>query len=283
VSGNTGPLANGTEFNGAGSGAICMVCHNQRNGARGDFVTIASIGSPHEPRQTDVFQGANAYFMGAGGKLSKHAAVKDTCVGCHMSLHPDSITVTNTNHTFEADETICKSCHSDGVDLAGLEGQFLYLRGNLEKAIATAVTAAVGGATPNYYVLAPNPVSGNTPALAVVNLTVAPTSIVPSGRNPDLTFNFAAPVSDGFGGTASSLLIKYSAVAITNGTDAGVTKFTTPLFSTSGIIVKTNWNYQLVSSTTTNAAANVIHNPSFVFDVLSATSTKLLASNGAGL
>jgi hypothetical protein len=59
--------------------------------------------------------------------------------------------------------------------------------------------------------------------------------------------------------------------------------FASPLISKVGIIAKANWNYWLVSSVTENPAANVIHNPSFVFDVLSATTTNLLASKGQGL
>jgi hypothetical protein len=291
VKGNTGPLANGAQMNGAGSGALCMVCHNTRNGARGDFVATPSggISAPHAPSQADVFLGVNAYFMGAGGQLSKHAAVKDTCVGCHMNIIPDGMKATKTNHTFMTDGSICKSCHSAGVDIEAINGQFLVLRGNLETNLATAITAAVGGATPNYYILAPNPTAGGTPAYAVVNLTVAPIRAVPKGRNVPLDLYFAAPVSDGFGGTASKLTIAYRNIATTNGTNAAVTSFTTPLFSTTGLIIKTNWNYALVTSVAVDKngnptpAANVIHNPSFVFDVLNATSSKLLASGGVGL
>jgi hypothetical protein len=283
LSGNTGPLPNGWQMNGAGAGALCMVCHNSRNGARGDFVTVSSIGGPHAPVQTDLLLGQNAYFMGAGGKVSKHAAVEDTCVGCHMKLHPDSLTVKATNHSFGVDGTICKSCHSAGVTVEGLEGNFLTLRGNLETAFATAFKAAVGGSTPNYYVLAPNPTPGATPAFAVVNLTAAPTKIVPSGRQANLAMTFAAAVPNGFGTNVTTLTVNYRAVSLSSATDVDVKTFTTPLFSTSGIIAKSNWNYWLVSSVSTNAAANVIHNPSFVFEVLSATTTKLLASNGVGL
>ncbi len=283
VDGNTGPLANGYQMQGAGAGALCMVCHNTRNGARGDFVTVSSIGGPHAPVQADLFFGQNAYFMGAGGQVSKHAAVQETCVGCHMLLHPTSLRVTNTNHTFAVDGTICSACHSSGVGLDALEGQFMVNRGNLEKALATAFTAAVGGANPNYYVLASNPTSGGSPAYAVVNLTTAPTNIVPSGRSQNLTMTFPTAVDNGFGGTATTLTVNFQRVSLSSATNAGVTAFTTPLFSTTGIIAKANWNYWLVSSVTANPAANVIHNPSFVWEVLANTSSALLASGGVGL
>jgi hypothetical protein len=283
VDGNTGPLANGAQMNGAGAGALCMVCHNTRNGARGDFVTgLTSIGGPHAPVQTDLFLGVNAYFMGAGGNLSKHAAVKETCFGCHMALAPDSIKVANTNHTFIADGTICKNCHSDNVDLDGLEGQFLVYRSNLENALATAFTAAVGGATPNYYVLVPNPNGDGT--LALDQLTVGPTSIVPSGRAVNLAMTFATAVPDGYGNEVTTLTVNYQSVSLSNALNSGNQSFVTPLISKVGLLAKANWNYWLVSSVTANPAANVIHNPSFVFNVLSATTTNLLAaSNGQGL
>ena len=43
----------------AGAGALCMVCHNTRNGARGDYVSTSSIGGPHAPVETDLFLGVN--------------------------------------------------------------------------------------------------------------------------------------------------------------------------------------------------------------------------------
>ncbi len=282
---NTGPLANGWQMNGAGAGALCMVCHNTRNGARGDYVAIpgSGIGGPHAPVQADLLMGQNAYFMGAAGQLSKHAAVGDTCVGCHLALHPASIAPTGTNHTFAVDDTICKNCHGTGVNLDALSGQFLISRGKLETALATAFTAAVGGATPNYWVLVLDPAGSG--AYAVVNLTVAPTNIVPSGRQQNLAMTFAAPgVSDGWGNTVTTLTVNYRRVSLTSANNG--TSFNNPLFSTSGIIAKANWNYWLVSSVSPNPAANVIHNPSFVWEVLSNTTGALLsaaASGGAGL
>ena len=233
----------------------------------------ASIGGPHAPVQTDLMLGQNAYFVGAGGQVSKHYAVKDTCVGCHMVLHPDSMTATNTNHTMNVDETICKSCHSAGVDLEGLTGQFTVARANLDKALTNAFKKAIG-ATPNFYV------KPSATGAGVVNLTVAPSSITVSGdRSAYLIMTFAAPVSDGLGGTTTTLTVPFRSVSLTaTGNTLG-----TALFATSGIIAKTNWNVGLVSSVTTNKAANVIHNPSFVWDVLSATTTKLLASDGTDL
>jgi hypothetical protein len=297
-----------------------MTCHNSRNGARGDYVAnpASGISAPHEAMQTDVFLGVNAFFMGAGGQVSKHAAVEDTCAGCHVKLHPDSTTVANTNHTFEADGTICNKCHADGVGLEALEGQFLVSRAGLEAAMATAFASVTGGATPDYWVLAINPVvdAGSActtacsrtqlcdattvpatpvcaPKTALVEIKVAPTSIVPSGRTQYLTLSFAGPVANPFGtgtvGSVTTSMFNVAAGAVSPKLNPSSGGFATSLFSKTGIMAKTNWNYWLISSTAVDEAGNptpaadVIHNPTFVFNVLSATTGKLLGAGGVGL
>ncbi len=274
ISGNTGPLANGWQMNGAGNGAICMVCHNTRNGARGDFIASASIGAPHAPVQADLYFGQNAYFMGAGGMLSKHAAVTNTCAGCHMEQHPASVNPTGgaTNHTFKADGTICAGCHAAGVGLDALQGQFLVSVGNLEGAMATALTNAVTilGA-PSYNVNVEH-LADPQPAAINQAMTVAPTAVgvTTFHGQPYLLLKFAAPVTDPFGTTTTTLASKIAGVRL------GAT--TTAAFAATGIVAKSAWNYCLTGAAGADPAANVIHNPSFVFQVLSNTSTQLLGA-----
>ncbi|MBI5527413.1 MAG: hypothetical protein HY897_13855, partial [Deltaproteobacteria bacterium] len=311
VHGNTGKLGNGAEANGAGAGATCMVCHNTRNGARGDFVSSSSIGGPHAPVQTDLFLGVNAYFMGAGGNLSAHAVIENTCVGCHVEKAPYGVTVKNTNHTFEADATICLNCHED-ASYEMLEGQFMVSRGNLEKAFGTAVAAALntGSATTpiyNYYVMAINPATAGTGCattcafdevcdgteatptcekkVKLVNLIKAPTSIVPSGRTANLAMTFSVDIANPFGTPANvrTITANFRNISSSNVLKLDGLNLSSPKFSSTGIIAKANWNYWLVSSVTANPAANVVHNPQFVFDVLNATTSKLLGAGGAGL
>jgi hypothetical protein len=71
VEGDTPMLPSGFQVRGAGSGAICFVCHDSRNGARGDQFNgvytnndnpgtpapVTSIGAPHEADQGDVVAG----------------------------------------------------------------------------------------------------------------------------------------------------------------------------------------------------------------------------------
>ncbi len=115
----------GFGVDGVGKGALCMVCHNNRNGVQcassptptGGCVANGGALSPtgqtflhedtdayaktaldtmHDASQADVLMGRNFFFMGdntAGNPallpmISKHANVEDTCVGCHMALNP---------------------------------------------------------------------------------------------------------------------------------------------------------------------------------------------------
>lgn len=315
VEGNTGLLGNGAEARGAGAGALCMVCHNTRNGARGDLVSTSSIGGPHAPVETDLFLGVNAYFMGAGGALSRHAAVSNTCAGCHVEMHPEEINPTNTNHTFEADGSICAECHGEAVNLEALEGQFLVSRDNLEKALATTFakvfnTGSSSAPVYNYYVMAINPASFDSAGTAcaatcaydevcdnvnettptcekkvqLVNLTVVPASIIPSGRTANLKMTFAAAMQDPFaatGVTTKVLTANYQNVSSASTVKLDGMNLATPKFARAGVLAKANWNYWLVSSVTDNPAAQVVHNPSFVFDVLNATRAAVLGASSS--
>jgi hypothetical protein len=126
---STGLLPSGFAVAGAGSGAICITCHNSRNGAynaspatnatttaylhedsdwigsnpgssnaalvargyAGLGAAFSSLGGPHEADQGDVFTGHNAYFLTDQTPVfSPHFAVKNTCAGCHMNNNPQS-------------------------------------------------------------------------------------------------------------------------------------------------------------------------------------------------
>lgn len=146
ISGDTPMLPAGFEATGVGRGAMCMVCHNSRNGwssndpdaavqgrlglhEDGDKVwdpayqaySSASgapynltYGAPHQAAQTDVFMGRNAWFIGSNALRASHSYIKDTCVTCHMELTPapsDLGVAGSTNHTFKSRHDICGNCH----------------------------------------------------------------------------------------------------------------------------------------------------------------------------
>jgi hypothetical protein len=225
-----------------------------RNGARGDAwgvkggpapiqngVAVTSIGGPHEANQTDVYVGANAYWV-TGFRPSRHMAVAETCVGCHMALHPDSIAATNMNHTMKADSTICKHCHGEEVNGEAIEGQYQAAVDATKSAmIATAQKALRAGAfqikgTPN------TAIDAATAATVVVNDFT-------SGRSPAFKITYGATTKT---------------VSLGNFLQADGT---TPLFDVLfGTLAKANWNFSLVQD-----GSKAIHNPTFVFEVLSVT------------
>ncbi len=127
---STPNLVAGFKVEGFGKGAICVVCHNVRDGQQclstptatgycanaSDTATFlhedgyegmvyaskavssditgtytTSASSPHDNPAGSVFAGRNAYFMGNSlPMMSKHANVEDTCAGCHMDLNPQT-------------------------------------------------------------------------------------------------------------------------------------------------------------------------------------------------
>jgi hypothetical protein len=134
--GTTPLLPAGFQANGVGMGALCITCHNSRNGGAGatatlhedadpNFGTLAAYSAPHEACQGDVLMGHNAYFFGDPlvdthgpgtlkalpaqlGQRSRHSLLPDTCVTCHMQKTPTDPNfgyapgdpAAGTNHTF---------------------------------------------------------------------------------------------------------------------------------------------------------------------------------------
>ncbi len=159
---------------GAGAGAICMACHNTRNGETDDTTastlsSTAAIGrAGHDGPQTDMLYGVNAYFVPVSNP-SPHLAVKDTCAGCHYAVPNAALTAAGekTSHSFVADLSICTACHATGstlVDGAGLQGgvksQMAALDRLIFAKIADALAAAVTANT-SYTASAQDTATGN--------------------------------------------------------------------------------------------------------------------------
>ena len=66
IKGETGMLPAGFNATGVGMGAICMTCHNTRNGAHNDSNPPTSYSAPHVAAQTDTLMGQNFYFVTPG-------------------------------------------------------------------------------------------------------------------------------------------------------------------------------------------------------------------------
>jgi hypothetical protein len=138
VTDNTPKLPAGFAADSVGKGAMCITCHNSRNGeaSNGEITlhedgdpnwgTLTSFSAPHEACQGDVLMGRNAYFVTGVRSPHSQTPVDNTCVTCHMVLTPAppelSIEGNGTNHFFKADTSICANCHqftADSIQAAG--------------------------------------------------------------------------------------------------------------------------------------------------------------------
>jgi formate-dependent nitrite reductase cytochrome c552 subunit len=274
VEGDTPLLPSGFKVTGAGTGAVCFVCHNSRNGARGDQFNgvytnndlpgtpapVTAIGAPHEASQGDVVAGKNAFFVGKSSP-SPHLAVADSCVGCHMKTFPAGLTGTNTNHTWRIDSTSCAKCHGSAtapVDGEALQTQFDDAAGELAAALNTSGTATVRGL---YY-------KGSKQTVQIPS-DAAATFVF--GRSAGFTITTASGMDDP--NTLGAKINTLTSGGLANFyTDAGAT---TKAFDVlKGVFAKANWNYSLV----TLDGSRAIHNPSFVFEVLSSTEAAVRSS-----
>jgi hypothetical protein len=276
-------LPNGmTSISGAGQGAICMACHNTRNGEHSDFGSPpASYAAPHTAAQTDVMYGFNAFYV-PRYTPSKHLGVADTCVGCH-SAAAAQVANAGSNHSFKTDTTVCAACHSSNVDGVALQAAYKLSLDALGQTIDAKVLNLVNvsllpanGA--QYTVRGWDPASDNYSSTAASNvvLTAAPTSIENFEIHGQLGFilHLPAPVNvplvDGLGNPAGSLNTADVYVQAGSLQNAGATA---ALFGPASDYAKALWNWSLLSNDRTLG----VHNPDFYTAVLAATNAKAAA------
>jgi len=273
---------------GFGKGAVCIVCHNLRGGDQcASAITATALcpngsaapnpsfthedtelynnGAPynsvHDGPQTDVFTGRNAYFMGGSlPMLSKHAAVDDTCVGCHMTLNPQTHlshgTPAESTHTFyildNQKATLCANCHSSNVDgdaiVRGTQAGLV----NIQNAIATYVAARINANLTSVFILT----KGQTVAVPISTFGTGVTA-TSNGSSVYLTTT----------GTPSYLGSFSNTTLYSNAGATGLFFWSNTALGTPNKYSKAVWNYGLIN----NDASFGIHNPSFVSAVIDAT------------
>lgn len=102
-------LPNGLSIKAVGKGALCMACHNTRNGRIAwDSPDPKRYTQPHEAAQTDVIFGKNVFFYNdTGDTASPHAVfTRDSCVACHKIQGKGG-------HTFKPGG--CTACHGQKI------------------------------------------------------------------------------------------------------------------------------------------------------------------------
>jgi len=270
---NTPMLPSGFAATDVGRGAMCITCHNTRNGAHNDALgNPPNYTAPHTPAQGDVLMGQNAYFVDVGNR-SAHSFINDTCATCHMEITPPpkelSYQLSGTNHSFAASTKICSSCHGafDGGTLQqSVEAELHELEKKMADYLLNKVSAQIHlrDYTPHTY-------AGKSYDLKSADATVDKTNIAsveplePHGQQGFL-FKFKSPVTFSYsptGEAAHTMSLPEAEVQLGDITTDG-TKALIPLDDP---LVKAGWNYFLIEGD----GSEGIHNPSFTLEVLKAT------------
>lgn len=278
---STPMLPAGFSASGMGSGALCMMCHNSRNGVSGGtaylhedgdpvFGTPTSYSAPHQACQADVFYGRNAYFMGTAGTphLSKHANVEEACVGCHMKLNPDGL------HAFSIDPAkkaeLCANCHGNTTG-EGLKAQIEGLLAQLEAKIGANINAkldaeiTLDGA---YNVRAWDPVAdcyssaSSSDSNIAIRQNATSVTLYEIHGQIGVVITLPTPI-DASGGLCSNLInttVVYSQLGSVVNDNTNKVK----LVALADPEVRAAWNYFLIES----GSADGVHNPSFSVDTL---------------
>ena len=306
--GDTPNLPSGFAGHGLGKGALCLTCHNSRNGAQtgSDALTYlhedgepynggnpTGYSAPHQADQGDVFTGHNAYFLGASMPMtSRHAAIEDTCVGCHMTLQPKGYlshgAPARSGHLFRIDDAdkqaLCANCHGSAVNGEGIQAQVESQLGALAAAMGNAVKTKING-LPGFLVRvrawdeATDFYSSTSASNVVLDLAANPvTSVGVEEIHGQIGFvlHFATPITVPFVDAAGNPAPSKSLTSF--GVQMGAIKDNqaTPaaLYGLSGNLVRAGWNYFLVEGDQSKG----LHNPSFVNAVLNTTLRKDLSN-----
>ncbi len=307
VFGNTSLLPAGFVGYGMGKGALCATCHNSRNGAQTGSSTATYLhadgetynggnptgySAPHQACQSDVFTGNNAYFMGPTLPMaSKHSAIEDTCVGCHMALNPKTHlshgAPANNKHEFRilgADKgKLCANCHGATVNGEGIQASVEAGLQALATKMATAAKAKINAAgiinvraydaaTDLYSSTSASNIAIDTAANPVVSV-----GIEEGHGQIEFHLTFTNPISIQFvDGTGAAVGSPKSMTSF--GVQLGALKDNqaTPvaLYALSGNMVRAGWNYFLIEGDQSMG----LHNPTFVQQVLNNTLAKTLTN-----
>ena len=311
VYGDTANLPSGFAGYGMGKGALCLVCHNSRNGSQSgsDSLTYlhedgekynggnpTAYSTPHEACQGDVFTGHNAYFMGANMPMtSRHAAVEDTCVGCHMTLQPKGYlshgSPATSGHLFRIEDadvaTLCANCHGTAVDGAGIQGQVEAQLAALASKLGSSVTAKVAGAgaitvvawdaATDLYSIAPgaarNPNDLSPVVIDTTQNALVSASIEEIHGEIGFLLSFANPILIQLvdsNGVPSGPPRSMASFGVQLGSLKDTQSTPVPLYALTGNLIRAGWNYFLVQGD----ASKGLHNPSFVMSALNTTLSK---------
>ncbi|KGQ22096.1 cytochrome c3 family protein [Thermus filiformis] len=242
---DTPMLPAGFKATAVGEGALCITCHNTRNGRIvWNTQDPGRYTYPHASSQGDVLLGKNAFFVDDTKEWpNPHAFFTgNSCTTCHMTLHEGDYT----RHTFKVPENLCASCHGAKYTEEMVQENTEHLLSLLRSQINARVLKVrdeiktVRAYDPNTGKFTEN-VPVKAPVYRVEVMSVA-------GQ-----IAFRMTLTDG-----SVLISQLGDIKNAQGK---------PVFPTSDPIVRASWNYLLIS----NDGSKGVHNPSFTRAVLTAT------------
>ena len=277
IEGSTSLLPAGFKAVSVGRGALCITCHNTRNGAHNDLVgDPANYSAPHTAAQGDVLMGENAYFVRTGAR-SAHSFIENTCTKCHMDLTPPptefSYQQSGTNHSFAASLSICADCHGkfDGKALMEAIEEMLH---DLGSAMSAYLLGKLGDQvtikdyTPHAYQGKEYDIKSDAVVINKANIAAVEPS-EPHGQQGFL-ITFKEPVEVTYAPAnenphkLSVTTVEVQLGDITSDGKAAIIPPADPL-------VKAGWNYFLLHGD----GSEGIHNPSFSLDVIRASAAAL--------
>ncbi|MFI5395593.1 MAG: hypothetical protein ACHQ9S_08670 [Candidatus Binatia bacterium] len=272
IDGDTKVLPSGYEADGVGKGALCITCHNTRNGLHNSNGYTPDKNSspyraPHTPSQGDVLMGENAYFVSVGQR-SKHSFLADTCVTCHVVLSPPppqfSLPGNGTNHTFKASLSICTDCHGD-FDGGTLQDSVVAELGNLATAMESYLMAKINAAGATITVIDSTTDTSDKTAVQTTNIaSVGPPAEVHGQQG--FTVTFKTPVTFNYSAATPPYQKAQTTITVRLADFLG-SDGTTALIPTTDTLIKAGWNYDLINGDKSKG----VHNPSFVFEVLNSS------------
>lgn len=273
VSDSTAMLPAGFKAVGVGRGALCMTCHNTRNGAANDTTGApAGFRAPHTAAQADVMMGENAFFVTTGTRAN-HALIEDSCTGCHMTRTPPpaelSYNLAGTNHEFAASMDICADCHGAFTG-AGLQKATEAMVHELADQMGAYLiskmpaTVQIKDYTPHEFEGEEFDVLSDAVTVDAANI-VATEPTEPHGRQ-GFILTFKTPVEVTYspeGMTPHKMSLTQAEVRIADITTDGETA----LIAEDDVLAKAGWNYWLIHGD----GSHGVHNPTFTLNVLKAT------------
>jgi len=272
-------LPNGmADIKGVGMGALCMACHNTRDGEHTDFVKpTTSYSGPHRPAQTDVLFGFNAYFVPRYSP-SAHLAVKDTCVGCHVSIPTPAQAALNqtTNHTFKPDPALCQSCHGAGTDGVALKISLETQLDATKDVIAAKVVSLLAAAVKDdgaFMARAWDPATDLYSHKDSPNVKVdkAPNKAEMTSIHGRTGFILHLPAKVKVTWTDGKSADVDKLYAMASDLSSGAAGKETKVIAAGSLVMKAAWNIALLSGD----GSGGIHNPSFYKAVLGATQAEM--------